>query len=224
MTWKQTASGRAFDLLHPRAEDVDFARDVAWPLACLARYGGHVPAGVYSVAQHCVQGADALLEETGSPAAALAFLLHDAHEAYCGDIATPVAKALATHAGLTVASPQARDSSGRRDPHQRAAEAAVTYGLKRMKRALDAAIHAAAGVPWPLPAMVEHVVEEMDRRMLNTERAQFLAPPPRPWPHDDKPTVPVRLRGRLRCWPAENACAAWLDRLHRWAPACRPQD
>jgi 5'-deoxynucleotidase YfbR-like HD superfamily hydrolase len=96
--WVQTFSGVAFDLLTPRVEDVQI-NDIAISLSRLARYAGHTRGTAingcgYSVAQHSVLvadllrtwGADAKLQREG--------LLHDAAEAYYGDITSPVQRAL----------------------------------------------------------------------------------------------------------------------------------
>lgn len=68
------------------AADIDI-RDIAHALAMKCRYSGHCP-GFYSVAQHSVI-VSRLCEKNP-----LAGLLHDAHEAYLADIATPVKRSL----------------------------------------------------------------------------------------------------------------------------------
>ncbi|KWA83807.1 hypothetical protein WL29_20805 [Burkholderia ubonensis] len=63
--------------------------DVAHALAHLNRYTGHAEYG-YSVAQHSV-AVSHYLELTGeSPLVQLGGLMHDAHEAYFGDISAPL--------------------------------------------------------------------------------------------------------------------------------------
>lgn len=81
--WMQTYSGRQFFPLDPRAEDVDIT-DIAHALGHLCRYNGHVKR-FYSVAQHCV-----LVSENVDPEHALWGLLHDAAEAYVGDMISPL--------------------------------------------------------------------------------------------------------------------------------------
>lgn len=81
--WMQTVSGRQFYPLHPRPEDVD-PGDIAHALSLLCRYNGHVDR-FYSVAEHCV-----LLSHAVSPENALWALLHDATEAYIGDMVRPL--------------------------------------------------------------------------------------------------------------------------------------
>lgn len=83
MTWIQTHTGKHFDLLDPKPELVD-PRDIVYALANICRFTGHVRP-FYSVAQHCVHVAKLV-----SPAARAWGLLHDAAEAYVGDINQPL--------------------------------------------------------------------------------------------------------------------------------------
>lgn len=202
--WMQTASGKALDLLNPAACAFDIRLDIAEPLARLARFTGQVQAGPYSVAQHSVIGADALFRETGRPDLALMFLVHDAHEAFMGDIATPLASALAT---------LAEDYSGH------GCGAAVTNALHVLKTSLDDAIHRRLRLPFP-PAEADRAqVRLMDLRMLRTERDHLLARPPWRWSAAVEATQPIRITGRLRCWPWPDAADQWMDRLARYGGA-----
>lgn len=81
--WMQTYTGRQFYPLDPRAQDVHPA-DIAHALSLLCRYGGHVDR-FYSVAEHCF-----LLSHAVAPRHALWALLHDATEAYVGDMVRPL--------------------------------------------------------------------------------------------------------------------------------------
>jgi len=84
----QTLSGRRVNPFDAAPEDIDPA-DIALALSNLCRFGGHSRA-FYSVAQHSVIVCD-LLAETGAPAdQVLAALLHDASEAYLGDLPHPI--------------------------------------------------------------------------------------------------------------------------------------
>jgi hypothetical protein len=65
--------------------------DVAHALSLLNRYTGHIPYP-YSVAEHSTLAAKVWGR---TPLERLAILLHDAHEAFMGDIATPVKAAMA---------------------------------------------------------------------------------------------------------------------------------
>jgi len=82
----QTAGGRAFPLLNPSPEDVNW-EDVAHTLAYCNRFAGSV--GSYSVAQHSIIVTDALPIELRPYG-----LLHDGEEFATGDMTTPVKQAL----------------------------------------------------------------------------------------------------------------------------------
>ena len=82
------------DLLNPKESDVNVSL-IAQALSRIPRFNGLTgDDGSYSVAQHCVVGADAMYEATGDKELAVRFLLHDAHEAFLGDITRPVQKCL----------------------------------------------------------------------------------------------------------------------------------
>lgn len=77
--WMQTVSGKVVHLLAPRPESIDID-DIGHHLSMERRWGG-ATREFYSVAQHSVHVA-ALV----SPANRLWALLHDASEAYLGDV------------------------------------------------------------------------------------------------------------------------------------------
>ena len=80
------------DLSTPKESDVNICF-IAQALSRIPRFNGLTgDYGTYSVAQHCVIGADAMYKATGDKELALSFLLHDAHEAFLGDITRPVQK------------------------------------------------------------------------------------------------------------------------------------
>ncbi|MFG1414013.1 hypothetical protein V5G24_23210 [Xanthobacter sp. VTT E-85241] len=205
--WMQTASGRAFDLVAPTAAMVDLGHDVPGALARISRFGGHVPSGSYSVAQHCVLGVDAILAAGAADGwhVAQAFLLHDAHEAYIGDITTPMQDALAQVAAQIA--PDAADAA----PLMRTV-------IREMKRRCDGAIHEAAGLPWPLPKHIHAQVKAWDLAMLATERLHLMPRAPRPWDPVVEAAQPVRLRGRIQIWPWPRAADEWSMRLRTLFP------
>jgi len=86
MTWLQTASGVAFDLVNP-TPDMVRPHDIAHALAGQCRYAGHTSRH-YSVAEHCVLMHDWLVASS-MPRAARTALIHDAAEAYLPDIPSP---------------------------------------------------------------------------------------------------------------------------------------
>jgi uncharacterized protein len=93
MNWMQTFTGRKVDLEYPRPEDIDI-RDIAHALSQICRYGGHCHK-FYSVAEHSLLVADVIEANYASfKPIELAGLLHDAAEAYLGDLITPLKKIL----------------------------------------------------------------------------------------------------------------------------------
>lgn len=82
-----TVSGRFFDILKP--EDYEFDIDeIATALSNICRYTGHVNK-FYSVAEHSV-----LVSRLVPSRLALAGLLHDASEAFVGDVSSPLKRLL----------------------------------------------------------------------------------------------------------------------------------
>lgn len=84
--WMQTWTGGRFYPLDPRKSEVEIV-DIAFALGNIARYNGHCR--FYSVAEHSVH-----VSRIVPPEHALQGLLHDAHEAYMGDITRPMKNCL----------------------------------------------------------------------------------------------------------------------------------
>lgn len=83
MTWVQTYTGKAFDVQHPRPELINPV-DIAHSLSMLCRFNGHCRE-FYSVAEHSIRVMDILPDELKPWG-----LLHDAAEAYIGDMTSPI--------------------------------------------------------------------------------------------------------------------------------------
>jgi hypothetical protein len=84
----QTVSGRRVNPFDPDPEQFDEG-DIARALGNLCRFGGHSRV-FYSVAQHCVIVSRVVEERGGDVEDAFAALMHDAGEAYLGDMPHPL--------------------------------------------------------------------------------------------------------------------------------------
>jgi hypothetical protein len=82
-----TYTGKYFDILNPEVYEFDI-NEIAVALSNLCRYTGHVNR-FYSVAEHSV-----LVSRLVPSDLALTGLLHDASEAYLGDVSSPLKKLL----------------------------------------------------------------------------------------------------------------------------------
>lgn len=83
MTWILTQSGTRFDLLNPTPDMINIP-DIAYALSRICRFNGHTSEH-YSVAEHSLRVAALVPREYQ-----LAALLHDAAEAYIGDVSSPL--------------------------------------------------------------------------------------------------------------------------------------
>jgi hypothetical protein len=81
--WFDTVTGRRVYLLEPDPEQIDI-NDIAWSLSNICRYNGHCDS-FFSVAQHSVEVSLVVPWKW-----ALEALLHDASEAYLGDVISPL--------------------------------------------------------------------------------------------------------------------------------------
>ena len=84
----QTVSGRWVNPFDPDPEQLD-AGDIARSLANQCRFGGHSRV-FYSVAQHSVLVSELVESRGGDGEDAFAALMHDATEAYLGDMPHPL--------------------------------------------------------------------------------------------------------------------------------------
>lgn len=84
-----TYNGHAFDIFDPETWIFDLD-EIAQAISNTCRFGGHVE--FYSVAEHSIRVANWLADEGYSVRTQLIGLLHDAIEAYIGDIPRPIKK------------------------------------------------------------------------------------------------------------------------------------
>lgn len=85
-----TAKGLEIDLENPSPEVIDI-EDIATGLANLCRFGGQVNR-FYSVAEHCCYMSQLMDRLHG-----IYGLMHDAHEAYLGDVISPLKQLINPH-------------------------------------------------------------------------------------------------------------------------------
>ena len=83
MTWIQTYTGKRFTPLDPQPDQICI-EDIAHALSLQCRYSGHCRA-FYSVAEHSMRVSQIVPAEHQ-----FAGLMHDAAEAYMGDMASPI--------------------------------------------------------------------------------------------------------------------------------------
>ncbi len=98
----ETYSEKWFDILDPKPEQIDI-ESIAHALSMICRFTGHVK-HFYSVAQHSLTGSFLVPKEN-----ALEFLLHDASEAFIGDMSRPLKHC--TNAGEAYREVEARVSA-----------------------------------------------------------------------------------------------------------------
>lgn len=163
--WIQTYSGRAFDLIDAVPDDIDI-EDIAHALAQQVRYNGHCRE-FYSVGQHSVLVsleveaavlAQGHLFDKGREdvrVAALWGLLHDAAEAYCGDLVSPIKRLL--REGMD-------DELG-------------TMTFDWVEERVQKVICQRFGLPEEQP----EIVKEYDLRLLATEKRDLFGPCSRQW-------------------------------------------
>lgn len=84
----KTFSGAYFDLNDPQVSAIDLY-SIAVPLSRICRFGGHSPLA-YSVAEHSVLCVEVARSESASIELCQAVLLHDATEAFIGDVIKPL--------------------------------------------------------------------------------------------------------------------------------------
>jgi hypothetical protein len=79
----QTSGGTYFDFVDPDSSTIAIT-DIAHALSNICRFTGH-PRDFYSVAEHSIFCSQLVPQEDAAAA-----LMHDAAEAYCGDVSSPL--------------------------------------------------------------------------------------------------------------------------------------
>ena len=172
--WTQTASGKAFDYFDTDPCSIDIF-DIAYSLSGMSRYHGHSRPRI-NVAQHSVMCA-----WVAPPDLKFEALMHDAHEAYMGDIGWPFKQAV----------------------KELCKDLEVPNPLEQMETRLRCAVAGRFGLQKIIPAGVR----EIDMRMLETERRWAMVKPPRPWASVN--ALPYKMR--MHAWSPERAEAEFLS-------------
>ena len=185
------------DLSNPKESDVNICF-IAQALSRIPRFNGLTgDYGTYSVAQHCVIGADAMYKATGDKELALRFLLHDAHEAFLGDITRPVQKCFGSD---------------------------FCSQLESKKSKWDEVIYQTFGLTPPSAYDKDDPIHVMDDLMLTYELQRFFPQHLKQWPDNEIIISPeekfnisivaemIRL-GLAETCPSEDAGGRFLMRL-----------
>lgn len=177
-----------FDVANPQEKDIKWNM-IAQSLSRQTRFNGlNGDIGGYSIAQHCVMGADALMEEQGDTYLAAHFLLHDAHETFIGDITRPVENYFGP-----VFSKQANI----------------------LKTKWDEKIYSVASLVPPSEFNRKDLVTEMDNRMLAYEFHCFFPNLVKQIPEMTN-MVPPKIKSVLKPWGPATSEIAFLDRLEKY--------
>lgn len=192
MIWMQTVSGMPVDLLEPKPEMI-LLGDIAHALARMPRFCGHtIGDWPWNVAQHSLL-VESLMPTDSSASDRLVALLHDAHEAYVGDLITPVKQAI--------------DSFPRSSRDESMSPASA---FRIVTSRLNAAIWKAFGLE-PSTATYD-AVRKADMLALAVEKEVLTAPARREW--DRLPALPDPLPQLRPAHPPSRAAEVFLDRFH----------
>jgi 5'-deoxynucleotidase YfbR-like HD superfamily hydrolase len=186
--WMQTFSGLVFDLANPQPEQIMLV-DIAHHLSRIARFNGATKGQFgWSVAQHSLL-AEQLLPNDADATMRMHVLLHDAHEAYIGDLIRPLIKIIANIV--------------KRD---------VVFGLKV---SIDWVIYQAFSLKPPTEEQSE-IIKDIDAFALDLERLRFMQPQPRPWsvPTFEGRTISGDAEYILsEVWTPDGAKQQFIDRM-----------
>jgi len=185
--WMQTYSGRQF-FFGPFAADTPndiYIPDIARSLSRQLRFLGHTGMPV-TIAEHSVVVSEIIQAQGGNARRQFYGLMHDAHEAYTGDIIAPLKAYL----------------------NER-----YNVNIRGLENEIQESIYKACGVPLPEPVDI-HAVHEADMIALAAERKLF-APSQHPW-RADTIAVPDFVLGSYGNWESDEACRYFeknFDRL-----------
>lgn len=191
--WMQTDSGQRVDLLRPDPASIRFD-DIAHHLARINRYVG-ATREAYCVAQHLCLTMDILRQWRHDKATQFAGFVHDWHEAFTGDITSPMKRAITVLAG-------GKDVMG------------------WIEEKIDEAIRQAFGERFAalLDAADWDAVKRADLACLHIEKRALMRVQRDDW---NLPTLQAFRRLPLRPWSAQSAERAFTA---RWQSLCAAND
>ena len=175
--WIQTYSGKQFFPLAPTIESIDL-QDIAHALSNICRFTGHTKT-FYNVAQHSI-----LVSLNVSKSAALWGLMHDAAEAYIGDLSRPLKKCFRFLMGRIVDDVEDKIASVIRD---------------RFEIFYDEEIHAE--------------VKRADNLLLATESRDFMSPTHPEWKYASGNGFEV-LPEQIIPWSPGRSCYEFTKRFN----------
>lgn len=216
MSWIRTSTGRHLDLTGSTAADID-PLDLARGLARACRFAGQCDA-FYSVAQHSV-----LASFHVPPQDALHALLHDAAEAYLGDLTGPLKRLLVSyHQTLLVTAAETAgleladfiEQLDRRLPMNwmmpYTRNAMALHGRHPFYHQIEQHLLGLIAARFGIPVQLPNSVKAIDLRLLATERRDLMPADDEVWALlggiEPLPTV-------IEPWPADLAEQQFTQRL-----------
>jgi 5'-deoxynucleotidase YfbR-like HD superfamily hydrolase len=181
--WMQTYSGGQFFYDEAGQSSITLI-DIARSLSRINRFYGHSRAPI-SVAEHSVLVMETVQHEGGSERQQLYGLLHDAHEAYTGDVSKPFKQFLL---------------------------ARYNIDIRSYEQTIQRRIYAALGIPQPEPSEMA-LVERADLYALTAERRLFMVGP-HEW-HVDGINLPDYVEGGYGIWEADDAMRTFENNFTR---------
>jgi len=188
----QTYTGRLVSVPFIREEDVCL-EDIAHSLSMQCRFNGHTDF-FYSVLHHSLLGS----KKAEYPTIELAFLLHDAAEAYTGDIATPLKR-------LTKYSNSRMTSCG-----------PVDVSVADVENRNLSTIFRALGIECLDLPQIHCWVKEIDTRMLVTEAGRLMKRGDYQWRDHGEPYTDIVFN---KIEP-EDIKRIWMMAVHEAAIKC----
>ena len=190
--WFTTYLGKYFDLGNIQLDMIEWD-DIAVSLSRQCRFNGHTK-WFYSVAEHSCHVADLLPDHF-----AVYGLLHDAHEAYMGDITAPMKNLLFGTLGDSEVS-------------LRTVQRVMRDHFKTVEYEVDTMIYRKAGI-LPPTGEIQAAVKRADLTMLATERRDLFPGEQhtRPWLVDHEQVQPADLD--ICGWDPETAASEFMLKL-----------